>query len=226
MYTRDVWCGRGEACTEPRFTSRKRRGKLCSLSPGDWAERKAISSAQPLSPPLKVRRLRAELSAFVKAMHSGRAGARFPASLLYAKSWTGTPASDALCRCLAPPHQHGYPHRLPSGRLACRDLPGRPEGRTTGLPRCDGCTQLRGSKGRRRKGPRRIPSGLPGHRGRSANREAGRALYRHPSSISHGTSLADAIIASSAESCRAVLVPLNRRHFPMVRGIKVPYSPD
>jgi len=48
-------------------------------------------------------------------------------------------------------------------------------------------------------------------------------LYRHEFSKSHGTGLADALIAASAESRHAILVSLNRRHFPMVKGMKVPY---
>jgi hypothetical protein len=48
--------------------------------------------------------------------------------------------------------------------------------------------------------------------------------YRHQFSKSHGTGLADALIAASAESRQATLVSLNRRHFPMAKGMKVPYS--
>ena len=48
-------------------------------------------------------------------------------------------------------------------------------------------------------------------------------LYRHEFSKSHGTGLADALIAASAESRHVILVSLNRRHFPMVKGMKVPY---
>lgn len=51
-------------------------------------------------------------------------------------------------------------------------------------------------------------------------------LYRHEFSKSHGTGLADALIAASAESRHSILVSLNRRHFPMVKGIKVPYPQD
>ncbi len=50
--------------------------------------------------------------------------------------------------------------------------------------------------------------------------------FRHEFSKSHGTGLADALIAASAESGHAILVSLNRRHFPMVKGIKVPYSQE
>jgi len=39
----------------------------------------------------------------------------------------------------------------------------------------------------------------------------------------HGTGLADAIVATSAESVGAALVTFNKRHFPMVRDVIVPY---
>ena len=55
-------------------------------------------------------------------------------------------------------------------------------------------------------------------------KKAGR--YRHEFSKSHGTGLADALIAASAESRHAILVSLNRRHFPMVKGMRVPYAQD
>jgi predicted nucleic acid-binding protein len=48
--------------------------------------------------------------------------------------------------------------------------------------------------------------------------------YRHQFSKSHGTGLADALIAASAEARHAILVSLNRRHFPMAKGMKVPYT--
>jgi len=40
---------------------------------------------------------------------------------------------------------------------------------------------------------------------------------------SHGTGLADAIIAASAESVGARLVTRNRRHYPMLDDVLVPY---
>ena len=40
---------------------------------------------------------------------------------------------------------------------------------------------------------------------------------------SHGTGLADALIAASAEASGARLVTRNRKHFPMVRDVLVPY---
>jgi len=49
-------------------------------------------------------------------------------------------------------------------------------------------------------------------------------LYRRDYSKSHGTGLADAIIAASAEIQRAELVTLNRRHFPMLSQVIVPYQ--
>ena len=41
---------------------------------------------------------------------------------------------------------------------------------------------------------------------------------------SHGTGLADAIIAATAEAHQADLVTLNRKHFQMLRSIVVPYQ--
>ena len=48
--------------------------------------------------------------------------------------------------------------------------------------------------------------------------------YRQQFSKSHGTGLADALIAACAEARHAILVSLNRRHFPMAKGLKVPYT--
>jgi predicted nucleic acid-binding protein len=50
-------------------------------------------------------------------------------------------------------------------------------------------------------------------------------LYRRDYGKSHGVGLADALIAASAESQGASLVTLNARHFPMLRGVVVPYEP-
>ena len=50
--------------------------------------------------------------------------------------------------------------------------------------------------------------------------------FRHAFSKSHGTGLADAIIAACAEDSQAVLISLNRRHYPMVKGMRVPYTPN
>ena len=49
-------------------------------------------------------------------------------------------------------------------------------------------------------------------------------LYRKDYRPSHGTGLADALIAATANENGAGLVTFNRRHFPMVSGITVPYD--
>jgi predicted nucleic acid-binding protein len=49
-------------------------------------------------------------------------------------------------------------------------------------------------------------------------------LYRRDYGASHGTGLADALIAATSEENGADLVTLNRRHFPMVSRITVPYE--
>jgi predicted nucleic acid-binding protein len=49
-------------------------------------------------------------------------------------------------------------------------------------------------------------------------------LYRRDFRPSHGTGLADALIAATAEENGANLVTFNRRHFPMVPRITVPYE--
>jgi predicted nucleic acid-binding protein len=46
----------------------------------------------------------------------------------------------------------------------------------------------------------------------------------HRDHTSHGTGLADALIAASAEAAGATLVTLNRRHFPMLAEVLVPYA--
>lgn len=48
-------------------------------------------------------------------------------------------------------------------------------------------------------------------------------LYRRNYRQSHGTGLADALIAATAEESGATLVTFNQRHFPMVE-IQVPYE--
>jgi predicted nucleic acid-binding protein len=48
-------------------------------------------------------------------------------------------------------------------------------------------------------------------------------LYRRDYSKSHNVGLADALIAASAEARQATLVTLNRKHFPMLTDIVVPY---
>jgi predicted nucleic acid-binding protein len=49
-------------------------------------------------------------------------------------------------------------------------------------------------------------------------------LYRRQYRPSHGTGLADALIAATFEESGANLVTFNRRHFPMISGITVPYE--
>jgi predicted nucleic acid-binding protein len=49
-------------------------------------------------------------------------------------------------------------------------------------------------------------------------------LLRRDYGKSHGTGLADALIAASAERQEAVLVTLNRKRFPMLREVLVPYE--
>jgi predicted nucleic acid-binding protein len=49
-------------------------------------------------------------------------------------------------------------------------------------------------------------------------------LYRRDFRPSHGTGLADALIAATAIENGANFVTFNRRHFPMVSGITVPYE--
>ena len=48
-------------------------------------------------------------------------------------------------------------------------------------------------------------------------------FYRRDYRQSHGTGLADAMIAATAEQTGAALVTFNRRHFPMVTELEVPY---
>jgi predicted nucleic acid-binding protein len=49
-------------------------------------------------------------------------------------------------------------------------------------------------------------------------------LYRRDYGGSHGTGLADALIAATSEENGADLVTFNNRHFPMVSKITVPYE--
>ena len=49
-------------------------------------------------------------------------------------------------------------------------------------------------------------------------------LYRRDYGRSHGTGLADALIAATAEENGSDLVTFNRCHFPMVSRITVPYD--
>lgn len=49
-------------------------------------------------------------------------------------------------------------------------------------------------------------------------------LWRRRYGPSHGTGLADALIAASVEGAGATLATLNRRHFPMLADVLVPYA--
>jgi predicted nucleic acid-binding protein len=49
-------------------------------------------------------------------------------------------------------------------------------------------------------------------------------LYRRDYSKSHHTGLADALIAATAEIRNAELVTLNKKHFPMLSNVIVPYQ--
>ena len=49
-------------------------------------------------------------------------------------------------------------------------------------------------------------------------------LWRRQYGRSHGTGLAHALIAASVEAALAALVTLNRRHFPMLANVWVPYA--
>lgn len=48
-------------------------------------------------------------------------------------------------------------------------------------------------------------------------------LYRRDYGKSHGTGLADALIAATAQAAGATLATLNTRHFPMLPKVIVPY---
>lgn len=49
-------------------------------------------------------------------------------------------------------------------------------------------------------------------------------LLRRDYGKSHGTGLADALIAATAELQRATLVTRNHKHFPMLKHVQVPYD--
>lgn len=51
-------------------------------------------------------------------------------------------------------------------------------------------------------------------------------LYRRDFGPSHGVGLADALIAATATTKQATLITLNKRHFPMIRTIQVPYRKE
>ncbi len=48
-------------------------------------------------------------------------------------------------------------------------------------------------------------------------------LYRRDFGKEYGTGLADALIAASAHHVNAKLVTLNKKHFPMLKNILIPY---
>lgn len=49
-------------------------------------------------------------------------------------------------------------------------------------------------------------------------------LYRRDYGKSHNTGLVDALIAATVEACQATLVTLNKKHFPMLKNVIVPYQ--
>jgi len=49
-------------------------------------------------------------------------------------------------------------------------------------------------------------------------------LYRRDYGKTHGTGIGDAIIAATAELRHANLVTLNKKHFPMLSSVIVPYQ--
>lgn len=49
-------------------------------------------------------------------------------------------------------------------------------------------------------------------------------LLRRDYGKSHGSGLADCIIAATAEELDCTLVTLNKKHFPMIKKVKVPYK--
>jgi predicted nucleic acid-binding protein len=49
-------------------------------------------------------------------------------------------------------------------------------------------------------------------------------LYRRDYGKSHSVGLADALIAATAEARHATLVTLNKKHFPMLSTVSVPYQ--
>jgi hypothetical protein len=48
-------------------------------------------------------------------------------------------------------------------------------------------------------------------------------LWKRDHGPSHGTGLADALIAATASKCGASLKTLNTKHFPMIRGLRPAY---
>ena len=60
------------------------------------------------------------------------------------------------------------------------------------------------------------------HLDRPAAVQAG--LWRRHYGRTHGTGLADALIAAGVQAAGGTLVTLNRRHFPMLADVLVPYA--
>lgn len=48
--------------------------------------------------------------------------------------------------------------------------------------------------------------------------------YRHRYGKSHGTGLVDALIAAAAEAEELTLITCNKKHYPMLDKVKVPYK--
>lgn len=48
-------------------------------------------------------------------------------------------------------------------------------------------------------------------------------LFRRDYGKSHGVGLADCIIAATAENLGSTLITLNKKHFPMIKKVRVPY---
>lgn len=49
-------------------------------------------------------------------------------------------------------------------------------------------------------------------------------IYRRLYGPSHGTGLADALIAACADEVNSILVTFNRRHYPMIEQVQIPYG--
>lgn len=60
--------------------------------------------------------------------------------------------------------------------------------------------------------------------GQEAAVQAG--FFRRQYGRSHGTGLADALIAAIVQTAGATLATLNRRHFPMLANVVVPYTKE
>lgn len=49
-------------------------------------------------------------------------------------------------------------------------------------------------------------------------------LYRRDFGKSHGVGLADALIAAAVDACDVQLATLNKKHYPMLSNVHVPYK--